>query len=138
MEETQTAVSFLLRIDKKEALALIDALVLQRIAHGEFLKLRERNPELANTAKWFWQYQWRWTARSLLRSDRERSNKLDECIKEIDRIVEVRVRTNQRVAPRGFAGAEICSQHSKLSRPVSRLRKRRAKPLDPLPIVSQQ
>ena len=34
--------------------------------------------------------------------------------------------------------AEICSQHSKLSRPVSRLRKRRAKQLDPLPIVSQQ
>jgi hypothetical protein len=103
MEETRTAVAFLLRINKKEALALIDAIVLQRIAYGEFLKLRERNPELVNTAMWFWQYPWRWTARNLLRSDRERLNKLDECIKEIDRIVQVRVRANQRVAPRGFA-----------------------------------
>lgn len=102
IEETKTAVSFLLRINKKEALALIDAIALRRLAYGEVLKLRERNPELVSTAEWFCQYHWRWTARNLLRSDRERLNKLDECIKEIHRIVQVRVRANQRVAPRGF------------------------------------
>jgi hypothetical protein len=95
VEEAKSALAFISNMNKKDTLAFVDAITPIRLDSAGRRDLQQRSPALFNAVEWFGNCGL-WRARRVLRSEKEWLDRIDNCTKKINRIIQERERIKRR------------------------------------------